>query len=83
MTWQNPRQRLRQRHSDRSLCVIEYRHGKWQIHVTVIRMSASSITSIENQAVTLSEAQLLAAQTLKKQNAGHSCTEDCLAWEEF
>ena len=76
-------QRLRQLHSDKSQSVIELRHSKWQIQLTVIRPSASSISRVESQAVTLREAQNLAAKTMKKQNAGHSCTEDCLAWEEF
>ena len=76
-------QRLRPRHSDKSLSIVELRNSRWQIQVTVIRPSASSISHVESQAVTLAEAQQLAATTMKKQNAGHSCTEDCLAWEEF
>jgi hypothetical protein len=76
-------QRLRQRHSDKSQSVIEFRHSKWQIQVTVIRASASSISCVESKSGTVDAAQHLAAQTMKKQNAGHSCTEDCLAWEEF
>ena len=83
MTWQNPMQRIRQRHSDKSQCVIEFRHSKWQIQVTVVRTGASSISCVESQVGTLDAAQHLAAQTMKKQNAGHSCTEDCLDWEEF
>ena len=83
MTWQNPMQRLRQRHSDKSLSVVEFRHSKWQIQVTVVRASGSSISFVESKAVTLGEAQNFAAQTMKTQNAGHSCTENCLAWEEF
>ena len=83
MTWQNPMQRLRQRHSDKSQSVIEFRHSKWQIQVTIVRTNASSISSVESQAGTLDAAQCLAVQTMKKQNAGHSCTEDCLPWEEF
>ena len=76
-------QRLRQLHSDKSQSVIELRNSKWQIKLTVIRPSASSISFVESQVGTLDEAQHLAARTMKKQNAGHSCTEDCLAWEEF
>jgi len=76
-------QRLRQRHSDKSLSAVELRNSRWQIQVTVIRKSASAISYVESQAVTLDEAQQLAATTMKKQNAGHSCTEDCLASEEF
>jgi len=76
-------QRLRQRHSDKSLSIVELRNSKWQIQVTVIRPSASSISCVESQAVTFDEAREVAATTMKKQNAGHSCTEDCLAWEEF
>ncbi len=76
-------QRLRQLHSDKSQSVIELRNSKWQIKLTVIRPSASSINLVPSQAVTLRDAQNLAATTMKKQNAGHSCTEECLAWEEF
>ena len=76
-------QRLRQRHSDKSQSVIEFRHSKWQIQVTVVRTNASSISVVESKAVTLGEAQNFAAQTMKKQNAGHSCTDACLDWEEF
>ena len=50
MTWQNPMQRLRQRHSDKSQSVIEFRHSKWQIQVTVVRTNASSISLVESQA---------------------------------
>jgi hypothetical protein len=83
MTWQTPMQRLRQRHSDKSLAVVEFRHGKWQIQVTVIRASGSFISFVESLATTLGEAQNLAEKAMTKQNAGHSCTDDCLAWEEF
>jgi hypothetical protein len=76
-------QRLRQFHSDNSQSVIELRNSKWQIHLTIIRGSASSIRVDENGAVTLREAENLAAKAMEKQNGGHSCTEDCLAWEEF
>jgi hypothetical protein len=76
-------QRLRQLHSDKSQSVIELRHSKWQIHLTVIRGSASSIRVVGNGVVTLREAQNMAANAMKNQNGGHSCTEDCLAWEEF
>ena len=63
-------QRLRQRHSDKSLSIVELRHSKWQIQVTVVRTSASSISCVESQVGTLDAAQHLAAQTMKKQNAG-------------
>jgi len=76
-------QRLRQRHSDKSQSVIELRNSKWQIQLTVIRPSASSINRVPIQPVTLREAQNLAAKAMEKQNGGHSCTEDCLPWEEF
>jgi hypothetical protein len=76
-------QRLRQLHSDKSQSVIELRNSKWQIHLTVIRGSASSIRVVENAAVTLREAQNLAAKATEKKNGGHSCTEDFLTWEEF
>jgi len=76
-------QRLRQFHSDNSQSVIELRNSKWQIHLTIIRGSASSIRVVENGTVTLREAENLAAKAMEKQNGGHSCTEDCLAWEEF
>jgi hypothetical protein len=76
-------QRLRQRHSDKSQSVIELRDSKWQIQLTIIRANASSICLVGSQAVTLGEAQNVAVKAMKKQNAGHSCTEGCLAWEEF
>ena len=76
-------QRLRQRHSDKSQSVIELRNSKWQIQLTVIRPSASSINRVPSQPVTLREAQNLAAKAMEKQNGGRSCTEDCLPWEEF
>ena len=76
-------QRLRQLHSDKSQSVIEFRNSKWQIQLTVIRTNASSINLVRGQAVTAREAQNLAAKAMEKQNGGHSCTEDCLAWEEF
>ena len=74
-------QRLWQRHSDKSQSVIELRNSKWQIQLTIIR--ASSICLVGSQAVTLGEAQNVAVKAMKKQNIGHSCTEDCLAWEKF
>ena len=63
-------QRLRQLHSDKSQSIIELRNSKWQIKLTVIRTSASSISCVQSQVGTLDAAQHLAAQTMKKQNAG-------------
>ena len=83
MTWQNPMQRLRQRHADKSQSVIEFRPSKWQVQVTVIRASASSISCVEIRQARWTPDKHLAAKTMKKQNAGHSCTEDCLDWQEF
>ena len=52
-------QRLRQRHSDKSQSVIELRNSKWQIQLTAIRPSASSINRVPSQPVTLRKAQNL------------------------
>ena len=72
-------QRLRQRHSDKSQSVIELRNSKWQIQLTVIRPSASSINRVPSQPVTLREAQNLAAKAMEKQNAFAKKTKELAA----
>jgi hypothetical protein len=76
-------QRLRQLHSDKSQCVIELIHSKWQIELTLIRVDGSVISLVSMHEVTLDEAKNLAARGLSQQNGGHCCTENCGDWEEF
>ena len=76
-------QRLRQRHSDQSQSVIELRKSKWQVQLTVSRNGGSLIKLVGIYRTTLDEAKDLAGRAMKSENRGHSCTEDCLAWEEF
>ena len=76
-------QRLRQRHDDKSQSVIELRNSKWQVQVTVSRNGGSLIKLVGIYTTTVDEAKNLAAKAMQVENRGHSCTEDCLAWEEF
>ena len=75
--------RLRQRHSDNSQSVIEFRNSRWQIQSIVIRQEGSFIGVVQSRPVVVDEARNLAAQALQKANSTHCCTEDCEAWEEF
>ena len=63
--------------------MIELRNSKWQIELIIVRVDGSSVSFAAMHALTLDEAKYFAANAMKKQNGGHSCTEDCLAWEEF
>jgi hypothetical protein len=76
-------QRLRQRHADNSQSVIELRNSKWQVQVTVSRNGGSLIKLVGIYTTNVDEAKKLAAKAMKVENRGHSCSEDCLAWEEF
>jgi hypothetical protein len=76
-------QRLRQRHADKSQSVIELRNSKWQVQVTVSRNGGSLIKLVGIYTTTVDEAKRLAGMAMKAENRAHSCTENCLAWEEF
>ena len=76
-------QRLRKRHADKSESLIESRKSKWQIQLSIVREDGKSVNFVAMHTVTLDEAKALAATAMRKQNCGHSCTEDCEAWEEF
>jgi hypothetical protein len=76
-------QRLRQRHADNSQSVIELRNSKWQVQVTVSRNGGSLIKLVGVYTTNVDEAKNLAAKAMKVENRGHSCSQDCLAWEEF
>jgi hypothetical protein len=77
-------QRLQQRHSDKSRCVIELTKDVCKVQLTVPRNDGRCLNVLGIHTAKLQdEAKILGGNAMKRENGGHSCTGDCTDWEEF
>jgi hypothetical protein len=76
-------ERLRQIHSDESVCTISLRDFNWDIRLTVPRKDGSTLNLLGLRAGSLDEAKAVSEQVLKKEHPSHTCSTECQDWAEF
>ena len=76
-------QRLQQRHSDKSLSVIQFTKDVCKLQLTIPHNDGSCLNVIGiHSAKPQDEAKILCSRAMKRENSGHTCTADCHDWEE-
>ena len=77
-------QRLQQRHSDKSLSVIQFTTDVCKLQLTIPHSDGTSLNVIGiHPAKPHDEAKILCSNAMKRENSNHTCTADCHDWEEF
>jgi len=76
-------QRLQQRHSDKSLSVIQFGNDVCKLQLSIPRNDGSCLNVVGMHSAKLQdEAKILCGNAMKRENSGHTCTADCTDWEE-